>query len=317
MEGGLNGALIAVRAVHFGTTISVVGTIFFLRYVAEPALRSKGEAARAVVIDRSVLPGWMIWSALLLVLVSGMAWFAVVAQEMSDLPFSATLSEGMFSTVLLETGFGRVWLFRLIVWMLLAAVLSLGRSTTSDTRNILAPILAATLLGALAWAGHAAATPGAIGYLHLLADALHLIAAGTWVGALVPLAVLLGSWVQTGDSIKSAEEAVRRFSTYGILSVTTLIVSGIVNSFILIHDPIDLIQTNYGRFLSGKIALFLIMLAFAAVNRLVLTPRLTRMSSPMRGLRDITYNTVIEAALGFLVIVIVSILGVLSPAPQD
>ena len=38
----------------------------------------------------------------------------------------------------------------------------------------------------------------------------------------------------------------------------------------------ELAWTNYGRLLLLKVALFLVMLAIAGVNRIVLTPRLSR-----------------------------------------
>jgi putative copper resistance protein D len=39
--------------------------------------------------------------------------------------------------------------------------------------------LAAVLVGTLAYSGHAGATPGMPGAIHLAADILHLVAAGT------------------------------------------------------------------------------------------------------------------------------------------
>ena len=47
------------------------------------------------------------------------------------------------------------------------------------------------MLASLAWAGHGGATPGRPGDLHLAADMLHLLAAGAWLGTLIPLALLL------------------------------------------------------------------------------------------------------------------------------
>ena len=52
-------------------------------------------------------------------------------------------------------------------------------------------IAAGLALSALAWTGHGAAGEGAIGWAHLLADILHLIAAGAWVGALIGLMLLV------------------------------------------------------------------------------------------------------------------------------
>jgi copper resistance protein D len=178
--------------------------------------------------------------------------------------------------------------------------------------------LAVVLLGSLAWTGHAAATPESLGYVHLTADSLHLIAAGTWIGALVPLAMLLTNCESSQNSIPAARESVRRFSILGVASVATLVVSGIANSWILVGNLRDLIVTNYGRLLLLKVALFLVMVFLAGINRIVLTPGLAREpSSAAVALRQIRMNTLIEAGLGILVIVLVGALGTLSPHPED
>ena len=44
----------------------------------------------------------------------------------------------------------------------------------------------------LAWAGHAVGTERSVRPFHLTADALHLLGAGLWLGALVPLLLVLG-----------------------------------------------------------------------------------------------------------------------------
>jgi putative copper resistance protein D len=66
-----------------------------------------------------------------------------------------------------------------------------------------------------------------------------------------------------------------------------------------------------------KIFLFAIMLAFAAINRLALTPRLD--GSPESGaridaLRRLTRNSVVEIALGLTIFAMVGMLGTLHPA---
>jgi putative copper resistance protein D len=66
--------------------------------------------------------------------------------------------------------------------------------------------------------------------------------------------------------------------------------------------------------LQAKLALFAIMLALAAANRLYLTPRLA--TGPARGeaLRALRRNSGIEAGLGLVIFIIVGALGTLHPA---
>ena len=96
------------------------------------------------------------------------------------------------------------------------------------------------------------------------------------------------------------------------MSVGTLFGSGVVNTWVLAGSVAALTDTDYGQLLLVKIALFLVMLLFAAINRLRLTPQLAPSSGidAVKGaLRRLNRNTLIEAALGAIVIAVVSILG--------
>jgi putative copper resistance protein D len=178
-------------------------------------------------------------------------------------------------------------------------------------------VLAAALCltASIAWTGHAASTPRGLGYIHLTFDVLHLCAASAWVGGLLPLVLLLHAGKRDRSLAQPPLEleAARRFSVLGIISVATLIISGTVNAWILVGSFRGLILTEYGVILMVKLAAFAIMLAFAAANRLYLTPRL---ASPTGSgaLRWLTRNTMVEIALGLLIFAIVGVLGTLHPA---
>ena len=66
-----------------------------------------------------------------------------------------------------------------------------------------------------------------------------------------------------------------------MISVGALIATGIVNGWILAGSAPALVGTDYGRLLLAKVALFLAMVAVAAINRLRLTPRLTLAASSL------------------------------------
>jgi nitrogen fixation protein FixH len=108
-----------------------------------------------------------------------------------------------------------------------------------------------------------------------------------------------------------------RFSTLGIVSVATLLVTGLVNTWYLSGSIAALVGTDYGRLLLAKIALFFGMVAIAAVNRLWLTPQIVQNASiatAQQGLRALRRNAAIEAAAGAVVIMIAAVLGTLPPA---
>jgi putative copper export protein len=176
-------------------------------------------------------------------------------------------------------------------------------------------VLAAVFVGALAWAGHAAGGLGVEAFVHPTADVLHLIAAAAWVGALIPLAVLFAAAGKDDASIGIARTATTRFSTLGIISVATLLVTGSVNTWYLVGSIPALTETGYGRLLSLKFILFLAMVAIAAVNRVALTPRLLRESpaANRNALRQLRRNAGIEAFAGAIIIAIVGVLGTMAP----
>jgi copper resistance protein D len=314
--------LVYVRAVHFAATISVAGVAFFVVFVAEPALRKIDAGALLVGIIRQRL-AWLAWIGLSLAVLSGAAWFVLVSQSISDQPLADIFSENILWTVLSETDFGRDWLARLALAGLLAG-LFIPFLSAKPVRpvwiKLVVVFVAAGLVGTIAWAGHAVGGSGLGGVVHPAADVLHLVAAAAWVGALLPLALTLGATAGDAEAAAMARAATIRFSTLGIVSVGTLLVTGTINTWYLAGSFPALIETDYGRLLLLKIALFLGMVAIAAVNRLQLTPRLVA-SASARGaggaLRQLRRNVAIEIVAGAIVLAIVAMLGVTPPGLDE
>jgi putative copper resistance protein D len=63
-----------------------------------------------------------------------------------------------------------------------------------------------------------------------------------------------------------------------------------------------------------KIALFLLMVGLAVVNRFILVPRIVREGRPMTGTLALRWTIGIEQALGLAIIAAVSVLGTWPPA---
>lgn len=314
----MDNPLFYVRALHFAATVSVAGVVFFIVGISEPALRSAADDMRGALVVRSRL-AWIAWISLVVVLLSGVPWLVLTAESMSGQPLGA-LSHGVLWIVLSQTDFGNNWLLRFVVACLLGGLfvhfLS-AKGVTSLWLKTATVLLAATLVGTFAFAGHAIGGEGVEGIIHPSADVLHLIAAAAWVGALVPLALLLATAGADAASLAIARIATRRFSTLGIISVATLLLTGIVNSWYLVGSVSALTATVYGQLLLFKLALFAVMVGIAAVNWSILTPRLVQnadVTGAQRARRQLRRNTAIEAATGTVIIVIVAVLGTLPPA---
>jgi copper resistance protein D len=309
--------LIFVRAVHFAATLTAAGAVLFNVFIAQPALRPAASAELRVTVGRRL--AWIAWTGLVLTLLSGAAWFVLVAQSISDQPFAAVLSDGgILQAVLLDTDFGRDWLLRLLLVALLAGLLAAGlraRQNGGGLLKLATVLVAASLAGTLAWAGHGIGGPGLPGSIHLAADFVHLIAAAAWVGGLLPLAFMLAA-ADRASSVAVARTASLLFSAYGIVAVGALLLTGAINTWYLAGSIQALTATDYGHLLLVKIALFLVMLALATVNRLWFTPALgvDPGEKPVRhALRRLRRNVVIEIATGAIILAVVAVLGVTPP----
>jgi putative copper resistance protein D len=313
----LSELLIALRAVHFASSLLLAGTLVFGVHVAGPALR-RAPATPQLRTWRKQM-GWLAWIGLATALLSGAAWLVVLAAEISGGPLGEVFSGDIVWRVLTRTRFGADWSARFIVALLLAGgLIAAARRRAASPRGFGAMLvtLAVLFLGSLAWSGHASGTPGIGGDVHITADALHLVAAGAWIGGLVPFALLLAATRCAADpSVASvAREATLRFSTLGVLAVGIIVATGLVNTYVLAGSVLALIATDYGHLLLVKIGLFLAIVGIAAFNRLRLTPRLLSAHASADAQRQLQRNSLIEAALGVLVLVIVGALGTLPPA---
>jgi putative copper resistance protein D len=301
----VDGSMVAVRAVHFTASATTAGALLFRAVVADPA----PNGGTRPVIDAGIRR--LAWAGLSIAFITGMLWLLLQASAMSGQPFGEAVLSGAMGAVINETQFGLVSKVRLGLALLLGTCLAFDGWPLP---RWLALGSALGLVAAIAWTGHAASTPESLGYLHVAADGLHLWGAAAWIGGLMSLALLVrvvGRYhVSAGAALQL--DAVRRFSSLGIASVATLVVSGTVNAWILVGSFRALFLTAYGWILMVKIAAFVVMVALAAVNRLWLTPRLAKPDGA--ALRSLMRNTVAEIVLALFVFALVGLLGTLHPA---
>lgn len=293
--------IIAARFVHFAATAICAGVIFFGLVIARPVLRDGADKgidyyfaglARLTAIS------------LALVVLSGITWALLLATQVGDASLGQAIANGTLTTLLTETRFGQVWLGRTALAVILAATLLNLRRFAWLTLGA-----AMLLLISLAWVGHAGAREGPIGWLHVCADMMHLFAAGLWLGSLPALASLLANAVRGAIPSALAAGTTRRFSTFGIAAVAALLITGIINAWILIGQASALWSTDYGCWLLLKIGFFVVMLVLASINRWRWMPKMPAADA----LAAVRRNSLIEGALGVSVIIIVGILGTLPP----
>jgi putative copper resistance protein D len=303
-------AFALVRAVHLAATIVASGTVCFTAMIVEPAIRQSSRHEGSPLADRLFSRMRLLFRiGLILAVLSGAGWFLFVAADISDRSPFDVFSDDIAVSVLIDTQFGRIWLARLAFGVLLFLVTPFRPGAFGWP--IIGLALAACLLVSLAWIGHAGATVGTAGDLHLLSDILHFAAAGAWVGGLVPLALLIAETRREDDRVAGSlmTIAVNRFSVLGVVSVAAILATGVVNKCLLIGSAAALYDTEYGRLLTLKVMLFAAMISIAAINRFHLSPQLPA----DRPSSNLARNCWIEAALGLGVIGIVGMLTLLPP----
>lgn len=228
----------------------------------------------------------------------------------------------LWSAVLGETDFGRVWAIRIAMAVLLLGVAVLFWRRAGRMTRAAGVLLSGGLLTTVALTGHAQIESGAEGFVHRAADAIHLVAAAAWIGALPPFLVLLRR-TRPDCSIESLDFAARQlqaFHSIGLAAVLLLLATGLVNSWFLVGDVARLFDTPYGLVLLAKLALFGGMVALAADNRLRLVPGLVQAVNTGRDARGalgrLRRHVRAELVLGALVLLAVAIMGAIAPAVE-
>ncbi len=286
----LEAGLIASRFLHYAALLLLFGAALYPLYGGD----------KTAIATLRLRPFLTAMAAL--ALLSLLSWFLFAAAGMAG-DIGAIANTSVLGAVLNTTDFGQLWSARLIVNLTLLIFLLLGR-----TRFVL--LLAALLLASLAGTGHALEPPQARSW-HVASDAIHLLAAGAWLGGLWPLARALGTERQPAQTAKT----LLRFSMMGQGAVALLLVSGLINGRFLIGTPAGLMASLYGALLAAKILLFAAMVSLAALNRFWIGPRLNAADARDRAawLGRLRRHVVAEQLLGFAVLAIVAWLGTLNP----
>jgi putative copper resistance protein D len=223
----IEAGLVAARALHFAAVTALFGLALFPLYGCP-------SGAPPVRVRR-----WLRTSiryAALVGLLSALAWAWFAVAGMIGTMTAATDSDTLL-TVVRETSFGQVWVGRLA---LLAALLAFVAGSDAERhRHPLTVPVAALLLATLALVGHTQTNDGALRVVHVTADGAHLLAAGAWLGGLLALGyvLILAQRVPSEEHTAHAVATLVRFSGMGYAAVATLIISGLINAWVLVGSP--------------------------------------------------------------------------------
>ena len=288
-------ALALCRFAHFLAAMLAFGMSAYLWAYAPERLR----LALSPVVRRLAL------IASVVALITGMLGSRSKSASMAD-DWSAAIDPEAIGAVLTDTAFGHSWASHLALAAALVAVVALG----PRARWAATSLVSAALLASLGLVGHAAMQTGAEGVLHRANHAVHLIAAGAWIGGLVPFAMCLRAY-ERDDLRKDAVRAMAGFSFWGQFIVAAIVLTGVVNIALTSHRPPLPPTTPYRALLVAKLIIVAIMILLALFNRFVLAPRLKTSANALATLRA---TSIAEIALGCVVVALVSVFALLDPA---
>ena len=267
------------------------------------------------VLPFRVMTVWLSASAILLSLLSIFAMTASMAGvELLQ------VDRDSVKMMIYETPMGNAWAARIaaLVVTLMVAIAIGGRKT--PLWLALVSIGSACALASLAWTGHGAASDGIAGTRHLIADIVHLLAAGAWFGALIALGGLLfrPAGTMSDEHLLLTHRALEGFSIIGTVIVALIIASGLVNSWMLVGlaHLLSMGTTLYGQLLIAKLVLFAVMLGLAASNRFRLTPDFglaIKGTDRLPAIARLRLSVVYETTAALAILGLVAWLGTLEP----
>lgn len=308
----MDGLAVAVRFLLYLDLMALFGITAFSLH----ALRGPERVSGALLPLASLAAGTSIGGVLLSLL-----GVAALAAGLAGTGLLA-LDREMLGVLLFETASGTASLLRVAALTLtFAAALMLRRGRSATVGTALVVLFSGLALASLAWGGHGVAGEGAFGWLQLVGDIVHLLAAGVWVGALLALLLLVLRRADRidGSHLLATHRALAGFSSIGTIVVALLIATGLINLLTIIGwaGIVALPASAYGLALLGKLGLFAAMLVLAASNRFRLVPRFERAMAAedhSAALSALRLSLSIEAVCAIAILALVAWFGTLDPA---
>ena len=292
--------VVVLRWLQFAAAVVALGLPLFQIY-ASGLVPSR--SARRVAITAGLL------------LAVGAAGGLVAQTAMMAGGWAAAIDPASIGYVIQSTALGVAHIARAALALLGVAILMFGQDRRVAGLTAVMAFGGAT--ASFAWSGHGAASEGAGGLIHLIADIIHALAAAVWLGALAGFCMRLCR--PFGGEIETTTRAFTGFATVGSAAVSVLVLTGLINAGFLIgiDGVVRVASSTWGLLLLGKLALFILMVGLAAHNRFTLTPALARAithdtatDGPVRRLQ---LSIGLEMAAGLVLLGLVAAMGVQMP----
>lgn len=276
-EGARTALWLARMGLYLGLFLGVGGT-FFLAWIAP------GQAAGRT--------GWVLATFLAVGILSAVLSVGILGADALGVSLASLAMPAAW-----PTGWGTSFGWTAIIGAVALFAACLGLSGAAGWRRTCSLLALCGAGLALASSGHAsAASPQ---WLTRPAVFLHAVGVAYWIGALIPLAVV----VRKGGP--DTYRTVRRFSGWAVVAVAILSLTGLILAAIQVEEFANLTATAYGRILIVKTLFVMALLGLAALNRLWLTPALA--APPGRGKAWLVRSVRAEIALSLAILAAVGL----------
>jgi putative copper export protein len=286
------------RAAVYGASALVVGAAIFQTMILPRASgMSADERAHARAGARTI--GYFAAWVLLLAHLARL-YIQVIDSFLVAIPTTEMIGQLFFST--------RTWGLGILAQTIISAILVLLLMATRRARGDV-PWLAmgSALLAAVSvpLTGHAI---GHAGPVAVAAQATHVFAGGSWLGALTVL------WLTCRrlPSAASLVAVIRAFSPVALASAALLALAGTATYFLHVGDLSHLLTTEYGVVLVLKIAVFMSAAGAGYANWRHVVPRLAASGQRV----TFTRSAALEIALAVVALLLTTVLTNL-PQPGD
>ncbi len=294
------------RFLHYALLLGLFGATAF-RCIGLRRVRDNGAGVPATLVVCGALAPLV--SVLLMLVAVG----AMMGQ-----PFWA-VDASVVRSLVTTTSFGTAFLVRAVLLSLGFAALLVGRRMA--IARPAAALLYGSALATLPWSGHAAAGEGVAGLAHRLNDAVHLLAAGLWIGAIGWFTVLAARAHRLPRQVdaEAVLAAMHRFAPLGVGLVALVSVTGVINAQLIfgLGNSATVLGTTYGQLLVIKIGLVGIMLLCASRHAAPACryrqPAIISPTGDAATLAALRGSLAAELAVALLVIGVAAFLGLASP----
>lgn len=298
---------VAVRWLTFAGLLVVIGAVSFALLLL-PLLRRRNPSlpaealalARARAASVGLVAGGVLCLAVLL---------RLFAQSAAMHNSRTALIGEMTGVMLTRTVWGWGWTLQAIATAVLLVALWKARRASAGAW-VLAAAATVALAATPALSGHAAATS----VLAVMADTLHVLSAGGWLGTLL-LVLLVGLPVLLGATESRMSAAASLFNAFSPLALTfagLLTISGVYAAWVHLPALSALWSSAYGRTLLLKLATLSIVFAAGAYNWLRARPALEEGGN----VQPLKRSAMAELTMGALVLAVTAAL-VATPPPAE